>query len=582
MTVLPQLTHVTMRSAKDLLARLRPGRGRLVFTHEAVQHARAAAQHPLGRVLAGQVHASAAELLAQPVLSEGGHGAARQALDRFYTLLMAFHLTGEARYNVRAVAEIEAVSQWPTLGHGDFLGTAETMHALAVGLDGVSVDAATHGRWVEQLVHRQLEPALAALACLPWWHRDTCNWNTVCNGGIILGALAAADRAPALAARLIVTALAGMPNALATFAPDGGWPEGPGYAMFAMRYLLPAAGALGHALHDEMRLLDYPGVREAGLFRVHTEGPTGLLFNYADCYEAAPPEPCLFGLARRFDMPAVAAFARASFGRGGPYVYFGSAARALLWFDERGGDGDLKALPRDAQFVAAAVATFRSDWLDKAATYVAIKGGEIQAPHGHADLGTFVLDAHGQRFVTDLGPDHYDLPGFWHGRPNTDLKRWSLYRTGTMGHNTLLVGGAGQHHLATADLAGFQSDAQRGSVMVDLSAAYAHAGLTRALRQLVFDRATGTVTIVDALTPARPVDVQWQIHTTAAVSVDGPRATLTLGGKSIGLVCETPGATLAVEEVQLPPESKPLLNTRRLMVKLRVEQGTELRVVFRT
>ena len=55
----------------------------------------------------------------------------------------------------------------------------------------------------------------------------------------------------------------------------------------------------------------------------------------------------------------------------------------------------------------------RSDWLDPSAMFVGIKAGTNRVNHSHLDLGTFVLDALGQRWAVDLGGDNYNLPGYF-------------------------------------------------------------------------------------------------------------------------------------------------------------------------
>src|SRR5258706_11205870 len=133
--------------------------------------------------------------------------------------------------------------------------------------------------------------------------RDPCNWNTVCNGAVIIGALSMADVEPRLCAHLMANAAHQITSSLETFAPDGGWPEGPGYWSFASRYLAPTISSLESALGTCFKLDQMPGLAYAGNFRVHMEGPFGKYFNFSDSYEDAIVEPCLFWYATRYRKP---------------------------------------------------------------------------------------------------------------------------------------------------------------------------------------------------------------------------------------------------------------------------------------
>ena len=66
----------------------------------------------------------------------------------------------------------------------------------------------------------------------------------VCNGGLVVAALAVADDEPELARCVLENALNSAPLALATYAPDGGWLEGPSYWKYATCYAVAMMAAL--------------------------------------------------------------------------------------------------------------------------------------------------------------------------------------------------------------------------------------------------------------------------------------------------------------------------------------------------
>ena len=228
----------------------------------------------------------------------------------------------------------------------------------------------------------------------------------------------------------------------------------------------------------------------------------------------------MFWLAKRFNQPAFAVSERDFSSKWGDAFH-------LLWFDDRGTNLADANVPTDALFSKVAVACFRSAWDDRDAFYVGFKGGDNSANHAHLDLGTFVLDAFGQRWAMDLGSDDYNLPDYF------GKLRWMYYRTRTEGHNTLLIDDANQDVSAKAPIVAFSSMPQRAFAVADLSEGY-KSSCTRVRRGIeLLNR--NAVVVEDEVEANKPVKVQWNLHTMAGVQIsdDGRQATLSLGGKSI-------------------------------------------------
>jgi hypothetical protein len=333
---------------------------------------------------------------------------------------------------------------------------------------------------------------------------------------------------------------------------------------------------LQSALGKDFGLGDMPGFADAGLARIHGVGPTGLYFNFADAGEASRMEPAMFWLARRFDRPLYAAAAREfSEGRGpdGAKLWFGHAHN-LIWYDARGTRDDLARESLDRHFRHAETAFFRSAWVDPRAIYVGFKGGDNRANHAHLDLGTFVLDALGQRWAADLGGDDYNLPGYFGG------KRWTYYRLKTEGQNTLLMGGTNQNATARVRLTWFESEPDRGAAIADLTAAYARIGAKRVRRGVALTDGRRRVVVQDEIELERPTDVVWTMHTIAKIRVDGREAWLTHGGEELRARVVSPeGAVFTVEEVVLEKPQRPATGMRRLMVRLPEVSGAARLVV---
>ena len=498
----------------------------------------------------------------------------RRVLRRVYLSALIWRLTGDLRHAARARREVLAACAWPDWHPVHFLDTAELCHAVGIGYDWLyPTFTPEERRTVEQaLMKKGLEVGLGFLEHrLPrsvtgghdWPDRDH-NWNQVCNGGLTVGALAIADVAPDLSRALVDRAVASVHRPMARYAPDGGWPEGPGYWHYGTGYNVLLIAALTSATGSDRGLSSAPGFDRTGEFPLYLTGPTRLTFNFSDSPEHELDAPELFWLARRFDHPVFSAVERGMHHEPHPLD--------LVWFDPAGQPPAATGLPLAHAFTGVAVATFRTSWTDPRATFVAVKGGDSRSNHSHLDLGTFVLDALGQRWALDLGPDRYALPGYFDRRG----KRYGYYRLSTAGHNTLTLDGANQAADARAPLTAFDAT----HALLDLTTAYAPSA-SRVERRVTLQTG-GAVLVQDEVTAARSLSIRWAMHTAARVRVDGALALLTSGGERlVARILEPPGATFTAHPVTPPLPEQPAPGVTLLSVHLAARPGpTRLRVLL--
>ncbi|MBI3969882.1 MAG: heparinase II/III family protein [Chloroflexi bacterium] len=569
---------LTLPAEETVLAMLRPGHPRLLLLPDVLERIkRSIEQDRTAQTYRDALVRSGQRILAEPPVERILVGPrllamSRKALERVYTLALLFTLDGDQRWAERAVQEMRAAAAFSDWNPSHFLDVAEMSHALAIGYDWLFDALSEDDRATIKtaLVEKGLRPAEQAYRQKAWWAENAFNWNNVCNGGIATAALAVADEAPVLARFLLVRAITGLPKALASYAPDGAWAEGPGYWSYATRYTVLALAALESALGTDFGLSTLPGLAETGVFRLQSTGPTGLFFNFADAGERSGDEPSLFWLARRYDNPLLAWGAReAAAGR--------SSAGDLLWYDSRGSKDELARVGLDAWYKGAHLAFFRSAWVDPKALYAGFKGGDNKANHSHLDLGTFVFDALGQRWALDLGPDDYDLPAYFGGR------RWTYYRLRTEGHNTLTFDGQSQDPRAAAPIVAFRSASAGGFAIADLTAAYAPSGARRVRRGIALIDGRSRLLVQDEVEASRPVDVVWAMHTKAVVAANGDRAALVQGGVNLEARLMSPtGARFAVEPVAIPPPQRPAPGVRKLVVRLPEKVVTARIVVLLT
>jgi hypothetical protein len=284
----------------------------------------------------------------------------------------------------------------------------------------------------------------------------------------------------------------------------------------------------------------------------------------------------MFWMASAFARPEYAAYERHLRGvmRAEPHIL------DVMWYAPAP-DRAARNLPLDAAFrnPKVGVATFRSAWDDPDATFVAFKGGSNESHHGHLDLGTFVLDALGQRWAAELGADRYSLPRY--NDAGDDGRRWRYYRTGTIGQNTLVIEGENQDPDAGAPLIAFESTPERAYAVADVTAGYREHARRVWRGVALLDRRD--VLVQDEVDPRSSrrkrgdddrLRWQWQMHTRADVRVlggggVGTTARLTLDGRSLEARILSPtGAAFDVQRPNPPAPQRSLDEYTKLLVRV--------------
>lgn len=364
-------------------------------------------------------------------------------------------------------------------------------------------------------------------------------------------ALADAPAWSALAARVQRYILASMPHALATFAPDGVWPESPGYQGYTVSELVHGAAALISATGSDEGLLGGPGVCGTGIVSAYNAGPSLNIFNRGDSTPTHPSSDQLFFLSQHCRMPVYAALARTFYNGAGSAS---AESDNLIWFSGAGSDADILALPLARAFVDPSLdrsrgakthfVSFREAWLQPNASWVALKGGDnyfydggsnSHNNHGHLDVGAFVLESNGVRWAVELGSGAYDYPLLaYFGR-----FRFGYAFTSSVTHNVLRFDDVTQNRrgqgriVATSDAVALNDhDAASASVaaaagvpawaLFDTTSAYG--GAVTVLRNVSL---SGRITrVADSWIHPFATSAYFQFATTSSVSLHGSSATL--------------------------------------------------------
>ncbi len=478
----------------------------------------------------------------------------RTALYRINTLAMAYRLFGDMNIHERACKELRAVCSFSDWHPSHFLDVAEMALAVAIGYDWLydGMDDATRALVASALRRYALEASLVN----EWWITAVNNWGQVCHSGIMSAALALVDEDPVGMAAYVQRAVERLPTPMAALAPNGNYPEGPGYWNYGMEYNVVGIALLESVLGSDYGLTSLPGFLESGAYQDIVTGPSGETFNYSDGGSGRSATFAEWWYAKRFNRPDVLVYRE----RDMYYAYRTQWWKenrllplALFWVEEpAAGLKPQSPLVWNAQG-GTPITIQRSSWNDSTALFVGLKGGSPSGNHGHMDGGSFILDAHKIRWAVDLGSESYapleanpNIGGeLWTMTQNS--RRWNVYRLNTWSHNVPMIDGQQQLVAGSGQVTSVTTSGKTSTVTMDLSSLYSNASkVTRTGRMYANGR---RYLLHDELSGVRSgKKVRWSMITKATPRIDGPCVTLQQNGKEI--VLEQCGAQIGTWQAQ--------------------------------
>lgn len=478
---------------------------------------------------------------------------ARTVLGRMETLGLAFQLTGDQKYVDRAWQDLEAAANFKDWKPDHYLDTSELTCAFAYAYDWM-YDAWTDGqRRVIRgaIVEHGLKTAWDVYSGRCVWYSWENNMNTVNNSGIALGAMAVADEVPELSGKIILEALKSIQNSITRYAPDGAYREGPNYWGYGTKYLVNFLATLETCIGTDLGLSKTPGLEKTGYFPTYVMGPNGT-FNYADggCMKLGAIEQLWF--ARKYHQKDLA-------------WHFRNEGKlpGLLYYspDLYSNPEDAKDFPLDRYFKGVELVTLRSSWFDNDATFVGFKAGTPQEAHADMDMGTFVLDALGERWAIDLGPEDYNAPGIWEWQGKAFGTRYNYYRKNPEGHNCVLVApdsGLHQKGLAFSPIVRTALNGNDSAFAIaDLTPAYERTAL-KVKRGVMLLNNRKDVLVQDEVIAKIPSSIWWFMHTKADINIqsESSEAVLKQNGKYLYMRILSPhGAKFQIMEAVPMPGS---------------------------
>jgi hypothetical protein len=582
----------------DLDSKLRKEHPRLIFTMESQQRiSTLASEDTLLQRSIETLMRLADQMISQPTVYyhlEGSHllSRSRDCLAKVMTLSMAYRLSGEATYARRALTEMKAAAGFPSWNPSHFLDVAELSAALAIGYDWLYESLSDEDRDIIRtaLIEKGLKPGLEIYP--DGFATKINNWNFVCNGGLIMAALAIADEEPELAWEVLNRALESLPNGLRSYAPEGAWFEGPSYWMYGTNYLAMLISSLESALGTDYGLSTSAGLKNSGHFYLSSIGPSGNFFDYADCrLNPMGPTPALFWLAGTFDEPFFAEAERqvingfvreldaTKYGLGEEYYYYRFFPLEIAWYDPRS-PSDMSMIKLDSYFRGLNdVVYLRSSW-EEDAFFVGFKAGQNGINHGHLDCGSFVLEALGERWAEELGFDEYDLPGYFDYEP--DGERWKYFRISTGSHNVVTINDQNQLVNGNAKLIAFSPGPEMASAVIDLTDAYTGQAKSVQRGLSMIDRRQCLIQD-EVIRLADDDSLRWAMLTSADIKLNRNKALLSKGGKYLRAeILQPEDATFAISSTKATyhPDEASNLGTSLLTVSLSLGVSDTTRIVI--
>jgi hypothetical protein len=412
---------------------------------------------------------------------------------------------------------------------------AETLHMLDDALD-----AEVRARVRQEVERRIFEPYLR-YARIHGWYQFPHNWNGVCNSAVAATFLLL-DPEPARTARALEMALEGLRVFLRTaFEDDGSSTEGVGYWQYGLMNLVAlsemlrarSAGRLDLLADDRMRrIAAYPA-------KVWLSGST--FASFADCDESLSFNPGIVArLAERSGEESLHDLLDRGARLGGDWR-LGMMLRDALWWDGRQRP---PILPQDAVLPAAGIGRMisRAPWGMPVA--LAVKAGHNAENHNHNDVGSFILHAGGETYLTDPGRGLYNKSYF------SDHRYENIFAN-SYGHGVPRIGGhlqgAGREHqgrLIEVDTGGLIK-----TVRMELAQAYAVPELQHLERTLIL-REGATWLMDEFVFQGEGQPVEEALVTWLDVEIGGPVAHISGGPGTLRLTIEEPaGAEFALEEL---------------------------------
>jgi hypothetical protein len=462
----------------------------------------------------------------------------REALERVFYLSYSYRMTKNKKYLKRAELEMNAVCQFQDWNPTHYLDVGEMTMAVAIGYDWLydKLQESTKQN-IRKAIHKNAFET-SKIEEYNKYKRVANNWNQVCNAGVVYGALATFESNPTVSKEIIEEMLITNRISMASYAPDGVYPEGHSYWGYGTSFEVMLLAGLESALGSDNGLSQSPGFLKSAEFMLFVTSPSGKRFNFSDSGVSQNANIAQFWFAKKTNNPNLLYEENKSM-QAGTFLKTIDESRLLPIIMVFAKDINLTNISAPTQKVWSGkgetpVVMVRTDWKNKTGEYLGVKGGSASTSHAHMDAGTFVYDVDGLRWAMDFGLQSYitlESKGVDLWGKGQDSQRWDVFRLSNKAHNTLTINNQKHNFEGRAELIEtIDSPAEKGGKF-DLSEIF-KGEISSAVRKVVLKGDKSLVVEDEIVTNEKEALIRWNMVTPATVKIlDSSSIELTQKGK---------------------------------------------------
>ena len=392
------------------------------------------------------------------------HHTGCECVRRMLFLAYSYRTTGNPEYLKKAEDLALAMCALRSWNPYHFLDVAEMCFAATIAYDWLwpALQPGTRQLLSESIREKALIPSETGGEGNPVynlrWMDMTSNWSQICHGTLGIAALAVYEDDPELCERIIERSTAKMHIPMeAEYRPDGAYSQGIGYWGYGTALNVMFLDAMEKCCGQESvaELESIPGFMQTGRYFSQLLTNTQQSFSFCDNSTGDNlPEHCIFWFyAKTGDATLLYPqkpmlerwvgtedFVKGPYGRHDPLMVVWGAGTG----DAPTADFAKAEQPEDLFYIVRGlnpICTMRSGW-SADDIWLGFKAGNPSCPHGHMDVGEFMLEWGGVRWAEDLGSDGYGSfvslgkGSLFNMAP--DALRWNeLLRYNNFSHNTL-------------------------------------------------------------------------------------------------------------------------------------------------